>query len=174
MITVTARKLNELKKVLMDETVFGPSEIYFVVKNPPQNITILLPNLLGKEFNKTYGHYHKPHYPEKYTLLYGKGAVLMQRLKNENDYFGDISKIKFVKLKLNKEFLIPKGFGHSLVNLGDVPLITKDDWNDKNAGHLYEPITTKRGMGYYVVKGENGETEFVENCNYNNLPKLIW
>ncbi|MBU1016593.1 hypothetical protein KJ678_00300 [Patescibacteria group bacterium] len=172
MITFTARKFEEMKKVLMDENVSGPLETYFMIKNPGQNVTIISPIMLGREFNKTYGHYHKPHFPEKYTLLYGKGAVLMQKLKNPNDYYNDVAEIKFVKLNLNEEFLIPQGFGHILVNLGNTLLITRDDWNDKNAQHLYTPIAEKRGMGYYVIKKESGEVGFEKNPNYSNLPEL--
>lgn len=173
MFNVTTRKLTEMKEVLMENIISGPFETYFVVKNPSQNITILLPDLLGKEFNKTYGHYHKPHYPEKYTLLYGEGAVLMQKLKNANDYFGDVEEIKFTKLNLNEEFLIPEGYGHILVNLGNTLLITRDDWNDKNAEHMYEPIAVKKGMGYYVIRGDGGKVEFIKNKNYKDLPDLV-
>jgi len=173
MLKVTTRKLEDMKKVLMDGNVSSPAETYFVVKSPGQNITILLPNMLGMEFNKTFGHYHKPAYPEKYTVLYGDGAVLMQRLKDPENYYGSISEVKFVRLKLNEEFLIPEGFGHILVNLGPSLLITRDDWDDKNAEHMYDPIAEKKGMGYYVLRNADGGVAFSRNPNYEDLPELI-
>jgi len=172
-MAASVRKFEEMKDVLMDpNSCRGSLNPYYVVKSPGNNITILPPILFGKEFNKTYGHYHKPHFPEKYTLLYGEGGFLIQKLKDLNDYYGEIGEVIFTRLEMGKEFLIPKGFGHCLINLGNDLLITRDNWDDKNADHEYKAIEAKRGMGYYAVKGKRGNVEFVPNPNYSNLPKV--
>ena len=172
-MVVTKRKVEELKEVCMEPDKVNEREIsYYVIHSEGRNITILNPLMLGAEYNKTYGHYHVPHYPETYILLNGEGAVLMQRLKNLNDYFGEVEEVILQRLEKGKETEIPKGFGHILINLGSELLIVKDNWSNQNAKHTYEPIKQKRGFGYYILKDKSGNIEFVKNKNYVDLPPL--
>lgn len=174
MIKVEVRKFEEMKDVLMDSAVQKPNlSPYYVIKNPGQNFTILPPIMYGREFNKTYGHYHIPDYPEKYKLLTGEGYVLVQRLVNRGGPFYELKEISFYKLKKDDWVELPPDSAHILINVGDDLIITEDDQSDANFGHDYKSIADLKGMGYYVVRGKEGKIEFIPNPNYKNLPEII-
>ena len=87
------RKLQAMSEVLMDP-VFGKTEdefnAYYMYRSVYQkndmrfDITLLPSRLIGKEYTKTYGHYHpKPEhqdlaYPEVYQVLKGEAAFVLQ------------------------------------------------------------------------------------------------
>ena len=170
---VSVRKFKEMKDVLMDANVKAPSlSPYYVIKNPGQNFTILPPIMYGSEFNKTYGHYHVPDYPEKYKLLTGDGYVLVQRLINRNGPFDKLKEIYIQKLKKDEWVELPPDSAHILVNVGNDLMITQDDQSDANFDHDYKSIENLKGMGYYVVKGSDGGLFYVKNPNYSNLPSI--
>ncbi len=172
-MVVSIRKFEEMKDVLMDYNVQTPFlSPYYVIKNPGQNFTILPPILYGKEFNKTYGHYHVPDYPEKYKLLTGEGYVLVQKLVNRNGPFDKLKEIYFQKLKKDAWVELPPDSAHILINVGNDLMITQDDQSDANFGHDYKSIANLKGMGYYIVKGREGDMEFILNPNYKNLPEI--
>ena len=66
------RKLEEMREVLADPGASGPENLYFMYRDvgfPDDkaklrshslryDVTVILPCLLGREFNKTAGHYH--------------------------------------------------------------------------------------------------------------------
>ena len=175
MYKVVPRKFKELMSVAQDSKaceLLSSADSYLMVKRPGQNVTVVMSALIGREYNKTFGHYHKPHFAEKYKVLYGEAGILLQKLKDPDNYFGEVSEVLFKKLSAEEEFLIPKGYGHALINIGDMHLITLDDQDDNNFDHSYEPIAQKHGMAYYVVEGEKG-VEFVKNPNYHEVSEVV-
>ncbi len=140
---------------------------YYVIHGENQNITVLLPDLNGHEYNKTYGHFHKYSAVEIYNCLYGQGLVVMQR----NDEQGQPKEYKVVGLHPGKQVEIPVGFGHALINVGKTFLVVLDNAFEPSKNHNYEPVRVSHGFAYYVVE-KKGEIAFERNPNYKSCPQI--
>lgn len=169
------RPKSELTDVLVQPRADGPEIAYWIFsdlsKDKWKDMTIITPGLYGKEFPKTYGHYHTPRVLETYKLISGDGIFIFQKKYIENGRWlpDRVSEIYFVKLAPKEEITVPFDFGHCWINIGDTPLITYDDWQSGHVNTDYEPIKKLRGMCFYVLY-ENGAIKFVENKNYKNHP----
>lgn len=115
------------------------------------DITILTPGLLGREFHKTIGHFHavKPGtdvtYPEVYEVLYGKALFLFQQGKDEYS----------LPANVGEKVVVPPGFGHITINIGNTPLVTANLSID-GVPSLYDFYKNHQGAAYYVVSTERG------------------
>lgn len=169
------RKLDEMREVFLKSKASGPGVVYYVLRfddprfGPEPNITIIPPARIGKEYPKTYGHYHEHGESETYRVLYGRAVVLMQKLRGNQ--YGEIEDAKLLTAETGRTINVPKGYGHCLINTTDDLLITAD-WEAESAGHIYEPIKEKHGMAYYLVEGESGSPKAIPNSRYENLPPL--
>jgi len=163
-----ARTRQELKDVLMDPKSSGVKEPYFVVRGDAgQNITILSPGKNGAEFNKTYGHFHKYQGVEIYTVVYGRGVLVMQR----NDEEGEAKEFRVVTLRSGSVVEIPSGYGHALVNVGKTYLVVIDNAPNQPKLHDFETVKRKKGFAYYVID-KKGEIGFEVNHNYELHPQV--
>jgi len=170
MVSVSTRKIEEMREV-----AYRPEEIgmdaeylaYIVVRNPGQNITITPQYRLGgNEYPKTYGHYHRPGYPETYRVFSGKAGFLIQRLEG-----GQVAEITLKIVTAGEEFTVPEGYAHVSMNLGNGYLVTLDDHDPAHFENDYGPIKEHRGLGYYILDKE-GEIEAIPNPAYGKLPPL--
>lgn len=156
----------------MDPECEGPEEVYYALRipnekfGPEPNITIIPPARLGKEYPKTFGHYHEQGEPETYRFLYGSGHILIQK----RSAGGGIEDVQLIAGQVGDTVEVPEGYGHALINTSDDVLVTAD-WEAETAGHIYDEIERKQGMTYYVVE-EKGEIKTVQNANYNNVPEI--
>ena len=157
--TVKIRKLEEMRGVLLDRDADGSEDVYLMIRGQP-NITVLLPGKIGREFTKTYGHYHNDDRAETYKVLFGCGKMLIQ-----NREAGDV---QLLEMKVADEVVVPEGYAHTMINTGDTPLVTTDDApaDAEEDVNDYEPIKEKQGFALYVVE-ENGRTKTVPNPRYN-------
>ncbi len=184
------RKFSEMVPVLMDKTAQPtPSreDMYYVYRNVAfekdreiieQNhltydITVVPPGRIGREFNKTLGHYHanipgkEISHPELYEILAGQGLFVLQKTDPE---FKNIITVLILEAKAGEKIVYPPNYGHIMVNIGTEPLVTAN-WLCTDYKPLYEPVKDKKGMGYYVLANEKGEYELEANPNYDSLPK---
>jgi glucose-6-phosphate isomerase len=158
---VKIRKLEDMRKVLMNPQAEGPESVYAMVRGQP-NITVLVPGKIGKEFTKTHGHYHQDDRSETYRVLFGEGKMLIQDR--------DTSDVRLLEMKAGEEVAVPEGYAHTMINTGDGPLVTADDCPSDAETNVndYEPIKEKQGFALYVVE-EDGEVETVPNVRYDSL-----
>jgi oxalate decarboxylase/phosphoglucose isomerase-like protein (cupin superfamily) len=174
------RSKTEIKDVLFEPKANGPEIAYWIFshlseqteKKKWENMTVIAPGTYGKEFTKTYGHYHTHHILETYRLAHGEGIFILQKKFIEKGEWHQekVSEVYMVKLKSGEEITIPYEFGHSWSNVGNTPLITFDDWD---AGHVpsdYEAIKRLKGMCFYIVD-DNGGFKFIPNPRYKNHPE---
>ncbi|NIT04358.1 hypothetical protein GTO10_05595 [Candidatus Saccharibacteria bacterium] len=169
MAHITVRKIEEMKEVCLEPKAIelkDSDEAYWVIREPGRNLTIFAPYRLGREFPKTYGHFHVPPYEETYKVLYGKAAFLIQKMEGEK-----VSEVQFKVLEEGESFTVPLGFGHTMLNLGDDYVITMDDHDPKHFENDYSLIKKLRGFAYYIVEKDGG-WESIPNENYKNLPPL--
>jgi oxalate decarboxylase/phosphoglucose isomerase-like protein (cupin superfamily) len=163
---LSIRKPEEIQEVMMDPSASIPEEIYYMIRTPGRNITVLPKYRLGKEYPKTYGHFHKPEAEETYEVLLGEAAMLLQKGINP------VKEIKLVRMGRNKPFTVPKGYAHAMINLGKGPVVTVDDNDPERMTNDYLPIKEKHGFAYYLVEDDEGRPKAIPNSNYSEVPSL--
>ncbi|HEV8601661.1 MAG TPA: glucose-6-phosphate isomerase family protein [Patescibacteria group bacterium] len=184
-----ARKFSEMVPVLMDPTIKAPIEITYPVYRgihlPEHNeivtsnhltydITIPAPVMLGREFNKTAGHYHankpglKIAHPEMYEILLGQCLFLLQKMDED---FKEVLDVIAVEAGTGDKIIYPPNYGHILINLGSDALVTAN-WLSTDYKPLYQPVADYHGMAYYVVASKDKKYELVPNSHYHNVPPV--
>jgi glucose-6-phosphate isomerase, archaeal len=184
------RKFIETKHVTM-ETVNKPDDevLYYMYRDIrlPEDeefirkhhvrydITVIPPVKLGMEFNKTVGHYHplipgkEVAYPELYEVLHGEGLFLIQKMDRD---FKNLINILAIRASTGQKVIYPPNYGHVIVNIGSDVLITANWVSDQFHNSLYEPVSEKHGMAYYVVESQKKQFELVPNPSYTSHPPI--
>lgn len=131
------------------------------------DITVLLPVRLGREYNKTKGHYHSEYkpglcYPELYQVLEGEAHVLLQKRSGET-----ISDVVLIIAHEGGIVLVPPNYGHITINPSEKPL-KMANWVSTKVQSFYEPFEAKSGGAYFELVG----SQFIPNSNYRVLPPL--
>ncbi len=162
------RYLKELKAVLLDPKIVkkeGEKPVYFIwrgvkkFKGLRYDITEILPKLLGKEFNKTKGHYHLGNFGELYKVLKGEGIFLIQKK--------DLKEVYYVVAKKGQYVKVPPGYGHVTINPSLKKILKVANWVSPDCQSDYESVEKKRGFCYYYTK-----EGWVKNKNYKRIPPL--
>lgn len=179
------RTHKEMVDVLLDPEASGPEAHYYMIRGGQEkgNITVWESGLAGREYIKTYGHYHVQDFTETYEVLSGEGVFLLQMRKIGEGGLpldDEIESIKAVFVKAGNVIKIPERAGHLAVNIGATWLVTRDDSpvnlsgdSSKWPAHAdYEAVKKMHGFGYYVVE-DGGKPEFIKNPNYKNVPEII-
>lgn len=183
-----ARTHEKMQEVLMYPDAIGPSIHYYMIRGDMKNgrgnnITIWEPGKVGREYIKTYGHYHVGKLDETYKFISGVGIALLQKLavnENENMIADIVEEFQAIPVKAGDELFIPAGHGHLVVNTGPDFLVTSDDspvnFGDVNPASLpghadYELVKQMRGFAFYVVEN-NGKPALVKNKLYKEIRKI--
>ena len=190
-LTPSIRYLAEMTDVLFDKkwAITAPdSKLYYMYRDLAMNIddrkkiekaklrydiTIMVPIMLGQEYNKTAGHDHplvpntKITYPEIYQVLSGEIIFLIQ--DSLNDDINDVYAIKAIK---DDKVIIPPNYEHLMINATEKEAKTAN-WVCRDFGsNLYKPFRQKNGFSYFAIKGENGQIKWKKNTSYKNIPEL--
>lgn len=175
-----SRSLEDLRPVLLDPSAEGPDPVYWVFGEIDQsqkwsNMTVVAPGKLGREFTKTFGHYHSARVDESYAEVWGEGILLLQKkIIREGKFIpNEVSEVLLVKINHGEKVIIPPEYGHSWSNTGSIPLITFDNWVSGHQEKDYLYIKQLRGLAYYLVS-EDGQVKPVPNHNYQNLPQPLF
>jgi len=165
------RRLYDLKEVLYDQEWLKNAkneDLYYMYRGVDRkdklryDITVILGKMLGKEFNKTKGHYHPNKYGELYIVLEGKAFYLMQKINNKEE----IDDLYIVKAKKGDHVIVPPGYGHITINPEKEDL-KMANWVYEEFDSIYKPIEEKKGAAYYYT------TEgWIENKNYQKNIKI--
>jgi len=132
------------------------------------DITIMPPVMLGKEYNKTFGHYHEAgrhtSFPELYEVLHGNVHFLLQKRKGEN---GEVEEVRLLKAKEGDKIVIPAEFGHIMINPSKKHTLITLNALERTFRNDYKPFIDKKGGAYYeIAEG------FVANKNYGKPPRI--
>ncbi len=184
----SVRKFVDLVPVLMDpNSKSDKDEMYYMYRDIhlPEHediirrnhirydITVIPPTMIGREFNKTVGHYHPPignteiAYPEAYEVIHGEALFLIQKLNKEDG----VSMVIAIHGKTGDKVIYPPNYGHVMINIGNDVLVTSN-WVSDQFESVYQPIVDKKGMAYFAVKGEGKLFDFVSNPSYVNTPEI--
>lgn len=165
------RYLDDIKKVLYDKewAKTAPNfELYYMYRGLKKkrvlryDITVIPPQMLGKEFVKTKGHYHIGNYGEIYSVLKGRAIYLMQKEKR-----GRLIDAYYIKAKKGEHVIIPPQYAHITINPSLKEELKMANWVSEKCMPNYEGIEKKGGACYYYTK-----SGWVKNKNYKRVPKL--
>ncbi len=136
-------------------------------KMPPlelsYDITVIPPFDLGREFNKTLGHYHPQgpsgaRYAEIYEVLEGEGHYLLQRLDEQTQ---GVDEVLLVKAKKGDKVVVPNGYGHISINPSPSTLVSANITGLFKSE--YDPYRLKGGGAYF---------ELIDDSPVPNLPLI--
>lgn len=179
-----SRTHEKMQEVLMDPAGVGPAIHYYMIRGgvEQKNTTVWEPGTISGEYIKTYGHYHIGDLSETYTIAYGQGIALLQKLAEDEqgNLIPDVvAEFKAVPVTTGQELFMPAKFGHLVVNTGTTYFVTIDDspvdFEDRDPssfpGHAdYSLVQQMRGFAYYVVEHE-GKPALKRNQLYKAIQK---
>lgn len=165
------RTIKDMGTVLYDKEWLKKAnedmELYYMYRDLKEkndlryDITVILPIMIGSEFNKTKGHTHTNKCGETYIVLYGEAIFLLQKENGDT-----IEDVYAVKAKQGEICVVPHLYSHIMINPTDKVLKTAN-WVDKNMKNSYEGIQERNGACYfYTTQG------WIKNENYKNIPPL--
>ncbi len=162
------RTYSELKDVMMrDSDEEGIAYWMFRNSLPSEvgmlrgDVTLIYPGTLPSgELIKTHGHYHPEGpwgvWPELYGVAKGSSLFILQNVEGE---------VKLVRVNEGELIMIPPGYGHVTVNVGEEELVTFN-YVSPLFKSIYDPYKEKRGAAVYVLKDRKG-IKVVRNPNYD-------
>ncbi|MAF20412.1 MAG: glucose-6-phosphate isomerase [Parcubacteria group bacterium] len=137
------------------------------------DITVLNPVILGEEFNKTAGHDHPlaPNtdmtYPELYQVLKGQVIFLLQDSVDDK-----IQDIYTIEVQQDDIVIIPPNYEHIMINASEQKAETANWITSRFSENIYESFRIKHGFGYYALKGQTNQINWVKNEHYLKTPQL--
>ena len=175
-VVPNVRTWEQIKTVFIDKAAKPPEEFYFMYRNVMlekdnafweknnlrYDITVIPFFMVGKEFDKTLGHFHAKvpgseyRYPEVYEVLQGTAHYLFQ---NDKD-------VIFVEAKQGDKVVIPSGYGHITINPGP-EILVMSNITESNFSSEYGPIKEKHGGIYFETTDG-----WIKNENYENIPEM--
>ena len=164
------RYLNQMKVVLYDQewAKTAPNlKLYYVYRGIKRrgelryDITVIPPKMLGKEFVKTKGNRNSNNFPELYTVLRGKGIILMQKMEKKI-----VKNIEGVRLKKGDWITVPPDYYAILINPSKKNLKTGNWVSEKNK-NIYEDLEKMKGACYFYTK-----SGWIKNKNYKKNLKI--
>ena len=120
------------------------------------DLTLIKSGLIGLSYVRTIGHYHPNNYSEIYEVIRGKAAFVLQSK--------DLKRMILVTASEGEAVIIPRGFGHQTVNIGEGLLLIG---NLVYGGFKsdYSVYKKHRGGAFYLNK-IGKKTEIMINTNY--------
>ena len=177
-----SRTHEKMQEVLMDPNGIGPAIHYYMIRGgvDQKNTTVWEPGTISGEYIKTYGHYHIGELSETYTIAYGQGVALLQKLaEDENGKMipDVVAEFQAIPVTAGQEIFMPAKFGHLVVNTGHTYFVTIDDspvdFEERDPtsfpGHAdYSLVKEMQGFAYYVVEHE-GRPALTKNPRYKTI-----
>lgn len=184
--TPSIRKLGEVAEVLADQDFLRSANLdqplYFMYRDIARaadrqlflemqlryDVTIMLPKMLGREFNKTLGHYHPKvagelTYLEVYEVLSGRAHYLLQKVSNN-----EVIDVVLVEAGGGDKIVVPSGYGHITINPSSEECLVMSNLVYRGFESVYEPMKRLRGGAFY----ELSDGELKPNANYRILKEI--
>jgi len=156
------------------ELCFEENLKLFADRQIRHDVTVIPAMNLGREANKTVGHYHtdaRPgvSFPELYEVLAGQAHyLLMKRKKVEGKLKNDVLEdAVLVKARAGDKMLVPPNYGHITINPGPETLVMAN-LVERNFKSDYAPIGETRGGFVY----ELADGKLVENPAFLHDKKI--
>ncbi|MGP8337229.1 MAG: glucose-6-phosphate isomerase family protein [Methanosarcinaceae archaeon] len=180
------RMLHDMDEVIYDRAWLGTAanfELYYMYRdmyktkaeadiieehNLRYDITVIPPNMLGREYIKTAGHYHPEvpdtgmSYTEVYHVFEGEATYLLQKTDD-----GNVTDVVVIKAEAGDNVIVPPDYGHITINATN-KVLKMANWVNRDFSSIYEPIKKLAGGAYYLL-----ESGFIRNPEYGgDVPQI--
>lgn len=133
------------------------------------DVTILPQGTIYGEYIRTEGHEHPSGKPEIYEVIYGKISYLLFKPVEKDSE--NIEDMMFVSAEEGDHVLFPPCYQHISVNIGNSACVMTDYVNATEKPD-FDYIKRHNGAPYWVMKGENGNHNFIPNPRYKEVLKI--
>ena len=185
----SVRRVEDLNPVLFESHPGQERPVYHVWRDLRQekdadeigrlkiryDVTALLPEPIGKELPKTFGHYHVKDisgamFPEVYAVLSGRAWWIIQRPKQNDPR--TIEEAYLIEAQEGEKAIMPPGFGHITINPGPAPLILSN-WIGDFFQYDYDTYENLHGACYWAIEtNKDTAVAFEKNSFYYTVPEL--
>lgn len=185
----SVRRVEDLNPVLFESRPGDAHPVYYVWRDLRQkkdadtigrlkiryDITALLPEPVGGELPKTFGHYHAKDisgvmFPEVYAVLSGTAWWIIQRPKQNDPR--TIEEAYLIEAHEGEKAVMPPGFGHTTINPGPGLLILSN-WIGAFFQYDYDTYENLHGACYWALKTDTRTAvAFEKNSFYYTVPEL--
>ena len=171
---IESKKVSDLKPVLYS-SLAQDFIIYDVCRGEEEkdgirkDFTLIYPRMLGQEFPKTFGHYHKNQEPEIYEVMEGEVLFLCQKY---NSHFLEIKEAYLIEAKKGDKVVILPGFSMVSINATKDESLTAN-WVSNKIENQYDSFAQARGACCYILEDKKGGLKFKKNENYKQISKLV-
>jgi glucose-6-phosphate isomerase len=179
----------EMQEVLLEPRAKGPERHYTMYHDVHlkkdagvlqeagfrYDMTVIRPAIIGREFNKTMGHYHPAlpglglSYPEVYEVISGGALCLLQKTRTLADP-RRVTDVVTIEARPGDRTIIPPNYGHVTINPYKTPLVMADA-TATGFVSTYDPYRRLRGAAYHLVL-EKGRPTWVPNPLYLSHPAI--
>lgn len=186
---VENRKLDDIRKSLLDYNCDGPEIVYSIAMNVGKKIHMnqlknqhLLFGVvtyskgrLGKEPIRSQGHIHKRSIygqnwstPEVYQIWSGKAVIYMQEYANDNP-----GKCFAVFAEPGDIVIVPPLWAHATISADSNAPLTFGAWCDFDYGFEYDMVRAHNGLAWFPLVEDNGNLSWLHNENYKRNDLII-
>jgi glucose-6-phosphate isomerase len=176
-----ARKLNDIRKSLLDPNCDGPDPVYNIAMDVGRQehiatlqekmllfgIVVYAKGKLGQEPVRSQGHVHaaSPHSgwsaPEIFEFWHGQAVVYGQEKTAE-----DPGRCFAIQVKAGDVVVIPPGWAHYVVNADPASNMAFGAWCDRQYGFVYDGVRARGGLAWFPILGENATLTWQPNPRY--------
>lgn len=184
---VEKRKLDDIRKSLMDSKCDGPDIVYTIAmdigriedkedlinRNLLYGACIYSKGKLGNEPVRSQGHIHavskscNSSTPELYEIWHGEAIIFMQETAHDNP-----GRTYAVKAKAGQKVIVPPNWAHYTVNINPNENMVFGAWCVRDFGFDYEEVRNHGGLSYFPIF-EGNEIKFIHNEKYENQELII-
>jgi len=184
---VENRKLNDIRKSLMDSNCDGPETVYSIAMDVGKKIhkeqlkkqhllfgvVTYASGKLGNEPVRSQGHIHKKSVygqnwstPEVYQIWSGKAVIYMQEYADDNP-----GKCYAIFAQPGDIVIVPPSWAHATISADSSTPLTFGAWCDLDYGFQYEKVRAHKGLAWFPLIEDDGELTWIQNnlYEYKNL-----
>jgi len=185
---VENRKLDDIRKSLMDPQSEGPDIVYAIAMDVGKmrhrellkdmhllyGVVTYAAGKLGKEPIRSQGHIHKVSdysgwsTPEVYEIWSGEAIIYMQEYADDQP-----GRCFAVYAKPGDVVIVPPYWTHATISANPDKPLTFGAWCDRDYGFYYEKVRAHNGIAWFPVFNEQNQIEWIPNPKYKTSELTI-
>ncbi|MBN2814396.1 MAG: glucose-6-phosphate isomerase [Bacteroidales bacterium] len=178
---VEIRKLNDIRKSLLNPDCNGPEEVYAIAMDVGKmvhkqmmidrhllfGVVTYAPGQLGEEPVRSQGHIHKKARnntmspPEIYEIWTGKAIIYMQEFAED-----DPGRCFAVEAGPGEVVIVPPNWVHATISADPQEPLTFGAWCDRDYDFDYTGVRSHNGLAWFPVFNNRNELEWIRNHSY--------
>lgn len=178
---VENRKLDDIRKSLMDPQSNGPEIVYTIAMDVGKNehrtllndmhllygVVTYAAGKLGKEPIRSQGHMHKISTysgwstPEVYEIWSGEAIIYMQETADDEP-----GRCFAVYARPGDVVIVPPYWVHATISANPDEPLTFGAWCDRDYGFYYDKVRAHNGIAWFPVFNDENKIEWIANPAY--------